>query len=1568
MALDVGELVARLTLDDSRFVQGTERAQQQSQRATQQISNGFQRISQAAQRAGQAAQAVEINRRLEQQARDAAQRIQELERNAQRADQSVDDIVMNTRLLNDARRAAQEIEEIQAAARQAAGAVDTIELGNRLQQDLQAAQQELEDLYQQASQGGGPAGSRSGGNFLSGFADAVGNLGSKTGPIGASLLGVAAIGLTAGAALAAAIKDGMSAELNRDLFQAQTGVTEAQARKFAQAAGEAYADTFGESLEANLGTAKAALGSGLLDPGATQRDAEQMIRSLDGVSRIIGEEIPRVSRSAAQAVKTGFAADVNDAFDLIVKGSQMGLNVSEDWLDTIDEYGTQFRQLGLTGAEAMGLMGQAVKAGARDTDTAADALKEFAIRAQDGSKASAEGYELLGLSAEEMTAKIAEGGESARDGLELVLTKLREIEDPVERNAAAVALFGTKAEDLGQAMYAMDLTTAVQSMNDYEGAARRAIDVMNGNSATSVEGATRAVSMAADGLKAALAEAFGPHIQKFADTISNNRAGVIQFFIDIGNKAFDGAEAILQFVANGMRGFGEFAKSGSDMAASMLDTFSVIIAGLDGLLGPLGDLIPGMPDFGDVAKDLQSFADKARDGGVAIQNGMNAGADGIENRLIPAVGAAQDRFNDFAGDLKLSAAFNDEIQKVNDAISEVGIAIDGSTVKIENFNGTLDKSIPTQARLDQQLAGLEDRFETQTRTGLEAGATIEELTGQYAANRGELIQQAMQMGLTNRQALELINSYGLVPNLVQTQIRQPGMPEAHSALDVLQGKIEETPDEKVILTEALTQDAIDELKHLGITVKELPDGTVEVVAETDEADLTMRQWLAQQRFADVQVRVHYQNLQAQNDAIVSSAAAAAQRQAETGQYQRVHYADGGVRTRANGMLDTAHIANGQGNGILARTPFGPVRYAESETGWEAYIPGALSKRPRSERILQEVAKRFGFGLIRTVRSEAGKIFKGDPKSLDAQSDPTGWRALLGGDYSGRTASLLGIQEDHPLVDVILSVRKAIAEGDYDGALAKYGIQEDHPLSDFLLGLNKQLFPAMADGGVVESLTAIGAKHAPALQVTDDYRPGANDHHGAGNAVDFSNGSGNTDEMLAFANYMADNYQSQLAELIYDDPRFDRQIKDGKIVDRSFYAGAGDHTHHVHVAAREPLALDPGTAGRDRVDTRTDRERNIDAVIAEGKRRGMSDKAIRTAVATMLAESDGRNLANPNDPESLNFQHEALGYDHDSSGVFQQRNNGAWGTAEDRMDPAKAAGMFYDEYTRKNGDSMSEAEAAQAVQQSATRDGSNYAAKLDEADKLIAESNARGQGADYTVGTTSSGATLMTDGQRVFVTNWPAALEPSTAKAEEKPAEERKPILTAGLKVFENGGFRGDQAGIYTDGADIVHFAEKGTGGEGYVPLAPSKRVRSVAITREIARRFGYQLVPMADGGLTGFGGYGGRSPASFDVPLTPDGWAGMSANKRRATMYNLAALGIGGAFALASGFDTDGRFTGQFDTGANSHPALEKGFQMLVEKLEEIRAAAANPDPVDVQVDVDRGAGTANLSIMKAGM
>ena len=59
--------------------------------------------------------------------------------------------------------------------------------------------------------------------------------------------------------------------------------------------------------------------------------------------------MPAVSPSAAQAIRTGIAEDAAGAFDLLVAGQQKGLNASGDLLETVNEYGTQFRKLGLRG-------------------------------------------------------------------------------------------------------------------------------------------------------------------------------------------------------------------------------------------------------------------------------------------------------------------------------------------------------------------------------------------------------------------------------------------------------------------------------------------------------------------------------------------------------------------------------------------------------------------------------------------------------------------------------------------------------------------------------------------------------------------------------------------------------------------------------------------------------------------------------------------------------------------------------------------------------------------------------------------------------------------------------------------------------------------------------------------------------------------------------------------------------------------------------------------------------------------------------------------------------------------
>jgi hypothetical protein len=143
----------------------------------------------------------------------------------------------------------------------------------------------------------------------------------------------------------------------------------------------------------------------------------------------------------------------------------------------------------------MGLISQSLQAGARDSDFVADALKEYSIRAKDGSTTTAEGFKAIGLNAEQMGRMVANGGDESRVALDTTLEALRQMEDPVKRDAAAVALFGTKAEDLGDALFAMDPSFASDALGEVTGAAQEMSDTLNDNAATTLESYKRQALM-----------------------------------------------------------------------------------------------------------------------------------------------------------------------------------------------------------------------------------------------------------------------------------------------------------------------------------------------------------------------------------------------------------------------------------------------------------------------------------------------------------------------------------------------------------------------------------------------------------------------------------------------------------------------------------------------------------------------------------------------------------------------------------------------------------------------------------------------------------------------------------------------------------------------------------------------------------------------------------------------------------------------------------------------------------------------------------------------------------------
>ena len=74
-----------------------------------------------------------------------------------------------------------------------------------------------------------------------------------------------------------------------------------------------------------------------------------------------------------------------DAFDLIIAAQEKGLNLTGDMMDTLNEYAINFKNLGLSGAEALGLIDQMYASNIRNSDLAADSLREFSISANDSS-------------------------------------------------------------------------------------------------------------------------------------------------------------------------------------------------------------------------------------------------------------------------------------------------------------------------------------------------------------------------------------------------------------------------------------------------------------------------------------------------------------------------------------------------------------------------------------------------------------------------------------------------------------------------------------------------------------------------------------------------------------------------------------------------------------------------------------------------------------------------------------------------------------------------------------------------------------------------------------------------------------------------------------------------------------------------------------------------------------------------------------------------------------------------------------------------------------------------------
>lgn len=241
-------------------------------------------------------------------------------------------------------------------------------------------------------------------------------------------------------------------------------------------------DSLGESVKniyaQNLGDDFADVADGL---AATQQASDLTGEALERATaagfnlRDVFDYDVSESARAASALMKNFNIDAEEAYGLIAVGAQNGADKNGDLLDTLNEYSPQFAALGLSADQFIGTLVEGADAGLFSIDKVGDAVKEFNIRAKDGSDTSREAFESLGLNADKMFAAFAAGGDTAEAAFFDTVEALNNMDDPLARNAAGVALFGTQFEDLEAGVLpvlasvetaAYDGAAALQQIND----------------------------------------------------------------------------------------------------------------------------------------------------------------------------------------------------------------------------------------------------------------------------------------------------------------------------------------------------------------------------------------------------------------------------------------------------------------------------------------------------------------------------------------------------------------------------------------------------------------------------------------------------------------------------------------------------------------------------------------------------------------------------------------------------------------------------------------------------------------------------------------------------------------------------------------------------------------------------------------------------------------------------------------------------------------------------------------------------------------------------------------------
>lgn len=238
-------------------------------------------------------------------------------------------------------------------------------------------------------------------------------------------------------------------------IQASTGVMAESAEKYQEVMLDVYNNNYGENFE-DVASVIAVVKQNMQDLNKQdlKKTTESAITLRDTFDMDVKESI-----RGANAIMEHMNVSATEAFDLIAKGAQKGLNKTDELGDNLAEYAQIWGQAGFSAEQMFAILDNGLNAGAYNLDKVNDFVKEFTISLSDGR--IEENIGKFSLNTQKLFVQLQEGSVTASEVFQSIISDLGNMTNQQEALTLASTVWSAVGED-----NAMKVIASLNNVND----------------------------------------------------------------------------------------------------------------------------------------------------------------------------------------------------------------------------------------------------------------------------------------------------------------------------------------------------------------------------------------------------------------------------------------------------------------------------------------------------------------------------------------------------------------------------------------------------------------------------------------------------------------------------------------------------------------------------------------------------------------------------------------------------------------------------------------------------------------------------------------------------------------------------------------------------------------------------------------------------------------------------------------------------------------------------------------------------------------------------------------------